>query len=82
MHHGLPVKHHGAFDAILSNRNMHALNPSPSVFIDLADAIERLAVDAELRFRLGAAGAKRQAMLFTADNQVKLTTKVYSEMLN
>lgn len=80
---GVPViaaKHGGLLDIVIHEKT--GLFFTPNAFIDLADAIERLAVDAELRFRLGAAGAKRQAMLFTADNQVKLTTKVYSEMLN
>jgi glycosyltransferase involved in cell wall biosynthesis len=47
----------------------------------LADAIHELSTDAELRKRMGAAGARRQADLFSLDSQVAATQRLCLELV-
>lgn len=79
---GIPViaAAHGGLLDILVNDETGILFP-PRDALALADAIDRLANDVELRKRMGAAGAKRQRDLFSVDSQVEMTAKVYKEMI-
>lgn len=47
---------------------------------ELANAIERLALNPNLRSKLGLAGAKRQQEVFSVESQVEETVKIYKEM--
>lgn len=78
---GVPViaaKHGGLLDILVHEET--GLLFKPRNVSALADAIQRLADDEAFRKRLGIAGAKRQAELFSADSQVERTTGVYRDM--
>lgn len=79
---GVPVvaaAHGGLLDIVVDGET-GILFPPRDTFA-LADAIERLASDAALRRRMGAAGAERQRALFSVETQVEKTTQVYKEMM-
>lgn len=79
---GVPViaaGHGGLLDILVDEKT--GLLFAPRDVLALADAIDRLASDVELRKRLGVAGAKRQRESFSVESQVERTAKVYEEMM-
>jgi glycosyltransferase involved in cell wall biosynthesis len=79
---GAPViaaGHGGVLDILVHEET--GLLFAPRDVLALANAIERLVSDGELRKRLGVAGSRRQRELFSVENQVDQTTKVYKEMM-
>lgn len=70
--------HGGLLDILVHNETGVFFTPRDS--FALADAIDLLASDEALRVRLGQAGKKRQADLFSVDSQVDQTARIYREM--
>ncbi len=78
---GLPVlaaAHGGLLDIV--EHEATGLLFKPRDVAELAAALHRLANDAALRQRLGAAGARRQASLFSIREQTERTSLIYREM--
>lgn len=74
--YGLPVvaARSGAFPEIVEDGRTGLLF-APGDAVDLAQSLERLVLDAELRRRLGAAGRERVASTFTIDAMTELFLK-------
>ena len=79
---GKPVvaaAHGGLLDIVVDGETGILVPPNDAV--SLADAIEKLAGDSELRRRYGDAGRKRQAELFSLDHQITETIRCYESLL-
>ena len=80
---GRPViasAHGGALETVADGET--GLLVPPGEAAPLADAIERLATDADLRARLGAAGRERARARFSTEAMTSATLSVYRSLLN
>jgi glycosyltransferase involved in cell wall biosynthesis len=78
----LPVvaaAHGGLLDIV--QHDITGLQFEPCNAQALADALLRLATDPQLRQRLGQAGARRQATLFSLETQVQKTRELCQELV-
>jgi glycosyltransferase involved in cell wall biosynthesis len=80
---GIPViaaAHGGLLDIVVDE--VTGLLFEPRSVLALANAIDRLVINVQLRRQLGEEGAKRQRDLFSVLSQVQKTAAIYDELSN